>query len=88
MHGLAKMDYLPYGHADVEKAHSRHRASDPSRSHKTLPSIKACFACSQNQEVIVAPVAEAEESLGYPGQTREYDPDLEAKYDVEDYRES
>ena len=79
------MDYFPHGHADVEKSHSRHGATDPPGSHKALQFVKACFARRQNQEVIIAPVAQAKQALRYPGQTREHDSDLEAENDVENY---
>jgi hypothetical protein len=82
---FAKVESFPDGHADVQQSHAGDRAADPAGGDKILQAIKAGFARGQHEKIIIAPVAEAEQTLGNPWQAGQQKPNLETKDDVKDY---
>ena len=78
------MDCFPNGHTNVQQSYAGDGAANPAGGNKTLQTIKACLARGQHQKIIIAPVAEAEQTLGNPWQARQQKPNLETKDDVKD----
>jgi len=81
------MGHFPNGHPDIKESDTGNGAAHPARRNETLQPVEVGFSCGKNQEVVVAPVAQAEHALGNPRQKSQHDPYLQAEDNVKNYRQ-
>lgn len=79
------MENFPKGYSDVQQTYSGYSTPHPTRRDNGLQIIEARLPRCVQQEIVVAPIAQAERALWNPRQQCQNDADLEAEYDVEDY---
>lgn len=75
---------LPKRHAQVQKTKTGDGASHPSRSNHVLQGIGSGFPGGVQEEIIVAPIAQAEKPLGDPRKQCKHNADFQAEDYVED----
>ena len=78
------MEDFPKRHSQIQDAQTSDCAPDPTRSNHTLQTIETGLTRGVQKEVVVSPITQAEKSLRYPGQQREYNADFQAEDNVED----
>ena len=71
------MKQLPEAHRDVQKTDAGDGSAHPSRRNETLQAV-AGLARSQEQEIVVAPVAQTPPAMRHPGQNGEHYANLKA----------
>src|SRR6266511_5889753 len=69
-HSLSKVEYFPEGNSNIQDADAGNCSTHPSRSDHRLQRMQAGLTRGIQQEIIVAPVAEAERALRNPRQQR------------------
>ena len=79
---LFEVKDFPESDTDVQKSDATDGAPDPTRRDKGLYSLNAGFLRSIQQEIVVAPVAEAPHPVRPPGRDREERADFKAQDDV------
>src|SRR5215213_4520257 len=80
--GAFEVEDLPKRDAEIQKSDTTHRAAHPAGSDHCLQTLNACLACSIQQKVVTAPIADSPHSVRPPWRHREKDADLEAEDDV------
>jgi len=84
---LLKVEDFPKRHSQIQDAQARNCTTNPARCNHTLQTVETGLTSSVQKEIVVSPIAQAEESLRNPGQQREYNANFHAQDNVKDNAE-
>src|ERR1051326_9060377 len=79
-----EVEDLPERDAKIQQSDTAHRAAHPTGSDHCLQTLNTSFVGSIQQEIVVAPIADAPHSVRPPRRHREKNANLEAQDDVKD----
>lgn len=77
------MEDFPEGYADVEDPNATHSAADPPGRDDALQTVHSRLSCGIEKKIVIAPITDAQRTVRYPRQERQYQTDLETQNNIE-----